>query len=109
MGTTVTLMVNLPVQKNVIALPYSAVYDNDRVYKLVENRMRRVRIERIGEWTDSQGQVHLLVRGGQFEKGDQIIVSQIPNAVEGLKVRLETFKNKKITSSENSGGDATQN
>lgn len=109
MGATVTLLVEMPAQANVIALPYSAVYDNDRVYKLVEDRMRRVRIERVGQWTDSDRQIHILVRSKQLEKGDQIIVSQIPNAVEGLKVRLESFDNKKITSSLNTRGDATQN
>lgn len=109
MGTTVTLKVNLPTQSGVIALPYSAVYDNDRVYKLVEGRMRRVLIGRVGEWTDSNGQVHILVHGKAFEKNDKIIVSQIPNAVEGLRVRLESFKNNKITSSVNTGGDPAQN
>jgi len=109
MGATVTLLVDLPVQANVIALPHAAIYDNDRVYKLVEDRMRRVSIERVGEWTDSGGATHILIRSNELNKGDQIIISQLPNAVEGLKVRLETLNNKTITSSVIDSGDATQN
>lgn len=109
MGATVTLLVSLPTQAKVIALPYSAIYDNDRVYKLVEDRMRRVPIVRIGEWTDGDGENYVLVRSKELNKDDQVIISQLPNAIEGLKVRVESLNNNTITSSVNNSGNATQN
>jgi len=90
LGQFVTLSLQLPIQKNVIALPYEALYGTDRVYKFTEQRMQRIAVERIGEYITATGKSRILIRSEQLKAGDEIIVTQLPNAIDGLKVRLDT-------------------
>ena len=76
-------------QANVIALPFEAVYGTDRVYKLVDGRMRKVIIERIGETINDDGESKILVRTPDLQTNEQVIITQLPNAMDGLKVKIE--------------------
>jgi multidrug efflux pump subunit AcrA (membrane-fusion protein) len=69
-----------------VALPYSALYGNRTVYALEGGRMSRVEVERIGETVMDQGERWLLVRSPQLKPGMQIIITHLPNAMQGLKV-----------------------
>lgn len=87
LGQFVTPVLQLPQQENVMTLPYSAIYGADRIYKLVDGRMHSVKIELVGEQIDAAGTTHVLVRSAQLNQGDQIISTQLPNAMEGLRVQ----------------------
>jgi multidrug efflux pump subunit AcrA (membrane-fusion protein) len=87
-GQFFSLFLNLPEQAQVIALPYEAVYGTNRIYKLVDERMKGITIERVGEQVTSSGKSQLLIRSSELQRGDQIIITQLPNAMEGLKVRV---------------------
>jgi RND family efflux transporter MFP subunit len=87
LGQFLSLFLSLPRQPNVVALPFEAVYGTNRIYKLVEGRMKGITIERIGEQINSDGKSHILVRSPELQSGDQVIITQLPNAMEGLKVR----------------------
>ncbi len=87
-GRTLELSLTLPRQAGVVAVPYEALYGTERVYKLVDGRMQGVVVERVGELRTSTDQRRVLLRGPGLADGSQIIVTQLPNAVEGLRVRV---------------------
>jgi len=84
-GRTVELTVKLPAIGDAIALPSQALYGNKHVYRIVDGRMQRVDVDRIGEFGTSAGR-KILVRSQELAPGDQIIITQLPNAIDGLRV-----------------------
>jgi HlyD family secretion protein len=88
LGQFLTLALNLPRQNRVVALPFEAVYGTNRIYKLKDGRMKGLTVERVGEQMTADGKSYILVRSSELQQGDQVIVTQLPNAMEGLKVRL---------------------
>ncbi|MEP4468418.1 MAG: hypothetical protein ABJ022_19260, partial [Marinobacter alexandrii] len=57
------------------------------VYLMTQDqRMERVRIERIGESLADNGERWLLVAGETMKPGAQLITTHLPNAMTGLKV-----------------------
>jgi multidrug efflux pump subunit AcrA (membrane-fusion protein) len=87
LGQFVNLHLLLPPQRHVVAVPFEAIYDNQRVYKLSsEGRMVKVEIKRLGEHTKPNGETRVLIHSPQLTMGEQLVVTQLPNAVEGLKV-----------------------
>jgi len=87
-GRTLELVVSLPVQRDVIALPFEAIYGTNRVYRLTDGRMQGVTVERIGETRFAQGNREVLLRSLALTEGDGVVVTQLPHALEGLKVRV---------------------
>lgn len=88
LGQFITLFLDLPAQAQVVALPFSAMYGKDRIYKLVAERMQGLTVERVGEYVESTEDVKMLVRSLQLNAGDRIITTQLPNAIEGLRVQV---------------------
>jgi RND family efflux transporter MFP subunit len=88
LGEFLTLQLSLPHQSRIIALPFEAVYGINRIYKLIDGRMKAVNIERIGERSTTKGYSEILVRSPELHQNDQVIVTQLPNAMDGLKVRV---------------------
>lgn len=87
LGSVVNLSIALPEEANVVALPIHAVYDNNRVYRIANNRLQAVDIERVGEHLDDAGTYRVLVRSPALARGDQLLVSQLPTAMSGLLVK----------------------
>jgi multidrug efflux pump subunit AcrA (membrane-fusion protein) len=88
LGRTLELAVSLPAVEQAISLPAEALYGSNRVYLLEDSRMRGIRVERIGDARGPRGEHRVLVRSPELGAGRQIIVTQLPNAVNGLKVRI---------------------
>lgn len=88
LGQFAELHLQMPPQHNVLALPFSALYGLDRVYRVVDQQMRSVNVERVGEYRDANGQQKILVRSQEIEAGDQIVTTQLPNAINGLRVNV---------------------
>jgi len=86
LGTFVELRLRLAQQDQVIELPYNALYELDRVYLLNEGHLEAVTIERIGEYRTDDGEKRLLVRSSELKQGDQLVSTQLPNAITGLRV-----------------------
>lgn len=86
LGSLVNLTIALPPENNVVLLPIHAVYDNTRVYRIEDNRLQAVEIERVGEHVDESGNYRVLVRSSALNQGDQLMVSQLPTAMTGLLV-----------------------
>lgn len=54
--------------------------------KVQENRLAGVRVRRAGEARDSNGRAGVLVTSPALASGDRVVVNQLANAVEGLRV-----------------------
>jgi multidrug efflux pump subunit AcrA (membrane-fusion protein) len=87
-GRFVRLDLKLPAQSSAIALPFEAVYGTDRVYRVdADQRMRPVRVERLGETRGEDDRSLVLVRSTELADGDRVVITQLPNALDGLLVR----------------------
>jgi multidrug efflux pump subunit AcrA (membrane-fusion protein) len=86
-GALLPLSFSLPAEDDVVAVPYQAIYGNSRLYLLLEDRLQGVEVESIGQYIDADGTSLLLVKSSQINNGDEIVVTHLPNAVSGLKVR----------------------
>lgn len=88
LGTFVELQLQLAKQENVIEIPFSALYGLDHVYLIQEGFLQSVAIERIGEVARPSGQNSVLIRSNEIAAGDMIAITQLPNAITGLKVEI---------------------
>lgn len=86
LGTFIELKLKLAQQNDVVALPFNALYGLDHVYRIKDGYLQSVSIERVGESTNNQGQKQLLLRSQDLHQGDQIVSTQLPNAITGLRV-----------------------
>ena len=90
-GELLTLTLSLPVVDGAIAIPFQAIYGNSRIYLKRENRLVGIDVETVGQLQDtnagSNTEAKLLIRSDSIEADDKIVVTHLPNAVTGLKVR----------------------
>jgi HlyD family secretion protein len=87
-GSLLSLNFGLPEQLDVMAIPYQAIYGNSRIYLLKEDRLEAVNVESVGQYLKSDGSAALIIRSAKVNENDQIVVTHLPNAVDGLKVSL---------------------
>lgn len=85
LGRVVELQVTLPAEPDLVALPVQAIYDNDRIYRIEQGRLQAVEVEVVGSSQDEAG-YRMLVRAAQLRAGQQIITTQLPQAMNGLRV-----------------------
>ncbi|MCL4409690.1 MAG: HlyD family efflux transporter periplasmic adaptor subunit, partial [Gammaproteobacteria bacterium] len=85
-GEFVSVQLTLPPRGNSIAIPYSALYGLDRVYRVRDNRLEAVQVSKIGDYSDQDGKSRLLIQSQDLQQGDVIITTQLPNAINGLAV-----------------------
>ena len=86
LGSVVNLNLQLPAEPDVVPVPVHALYDNNRVYRIDDNRLQAVMVERVGEQLDDAGNFRVLVRSHELHHGDHLMVSQLPTAMTGLLV-----------------------
>jgi multidrug efflux pump subunit AcrA (membrane-fusion protein) len=80
------LLLSLPVIEDAVSLPVSALYGGDTVYRVVDDRLQSVAVQHLGEHLGSDGESRLVLKSSLLAEGDRVMVSQIPAAVDGLKV-----------------------
>jgi len=86
LGSTVRVLLELPPQVNVFALPAEALYGRNQLYKLVENRMQMIEVERVGERVQLVGGTEVLVRSPDLKEKDRVVITKLSNAADGLLV-----------------------
>jgi multidrug efflux pump subunit AcrA (membrane-fusion protein) len=86
-GETLEIILVLPSIENVFSLPASAIYGTDRIYRVEKERLIAVKIEKLGSQYINDNQF-VLVRSEKLQPGDEIITTQLPHAVSGLKVEV---------------------
>jgi len=87
-GRVMQLRLTLPHQEGVMPVPFEALYGSDKVYVIDEQqRLLPIQVERVGEiWLNGKNQV--LIRSPQLQPGQQLLITQLPNAVESLLVEV---------------------
>lgn len=86
LGRVVQLTVNLPLVDNTVLLPVEAIYGTNRVFIVDQQRLRAIPVDRFGEQRARDGSHSVLIRSEQIAPGTAIVVSQMANAVTGMKV-----------------------
>lgn len=86
-GRFVNVRLRLPEVPGVVALPRQALYGKDRVYQVVDDRLQPVTVSYLGSRSAANGEEEILVKSDAVKAGDRIVVTQLPNAIEGLRVR----------------------
>lgn len=87
LGRTLELSLTLDEVEDAISIALGAIYGQNRVYKVVGERMVGVEVKRLGERRTPGGGAEILVRSADLEAGDRIVITQLPNATDGLRVR----------------------
>jgi len=85
-GSSISLSLKRPDKQNVIVIPYSAIYDNNRIYRVVDKHLQMINVQIAGNYLDDQGTEKLLIFSSQIKSGNEILVTHLPNAISGLKV-----------------------
>ena len=107
LGETLELRVNLPSVPHSFRIPVAALYGTDRVYVVEEQRLHARRVNVMGSLYEGNQQF-LLVTGDQLKTGDTLLVTQLPVAIEGLKVesQLTDTETEKTASSPDTVSDS---
>lgn len=88
-GELLALDLRLPEEAGVYALPYQAIYGNSRIYLVVDDRLEALDVETVGQSRGADGSARVLIRSDRIAPGDRIAITHLPNAVTGLKVRID--------------------
>lgn len=91
-GELVSLDVLRAPVEGVVAVPYTALFGGNRVYRIEEGRLRAVDVEVMGEAAGDAdapaGQAARLLVRGALKDGESLLATHLPNAVSGLKVEV---------------------
>ncbi|MDH3643849.1 MAG: biotin/lipoyl-binding protein [Gammaproteobacteria bacterium] len=85
-GRVIDLTITMPAETDVVALPVQSIYENNRIYEVVDDRLNAIKVERIGEMQSADGRYRVLVRSPELNGGESIITTQLPRAISGLLV-----------------------
>lgn len=79
--------VNLALEEetDVFILPVTALYENQFVYRIEDDRLQRVSVNVVGH-QGHQREVRVLIRSEDLNPGDSVLVTRLANAVTGLPV-----------------------
>ena len=88
LGRTVEIVLGLSAVQDAVAVPREALYGTDRVFVLDGERMRSIEVERLGETHPDNGDSRVILRSSQLMPSDRLIVTHLPNAIDGLRVRV---------------------
>ncbi|BCX81855.1 HlyD family secretion protein [Methylomarinovum caldicuralii] len=84
-----TVHLQRPPQDGVVPIPYTALYGNDLIYRIVEGRLRATRVTFLGDWHRKGDQRWSLVRSPDLNPGDLVLVTHLPDAADGMAVTVK--------------------
>lgn len=87
LGRAGELYLHLPPEPDLVAVPPSAIYGQQRIYEVRDGLLHTIAIRRAGEILLDNGEQWPLV-AGDIKPGALILTTQLPNAVGGTAVRL---------------------
>jgi multidrug efflux pump subunit AcrA (membrane-fusion protein) len=87
-GKTMDVTVVMPVLQQVTGVPVQSLYGDDRIYTVVDGRLRGVQVHTLGRRLDGSGQVQLLVKPTTNELRGEVLTTSLPQASTGLKVNV---------------------
>lgn len=86
-GKVLALTLNLPPLNNVFSVPVASIYGTNRLYLVKNRRLLAVLVDKRGNQFKS-GKQFVLVSSDKLKPGDAVITTQLPQAVNGLKVEV---------------------
>ncbi|WP_404364634.1 efflux RND transporter periplasmic adaptor subunit [Marinobacter sp.] len=89
LNRTLDLRLSLAPETDTFSIPVSALYDENTVYRITDSRLEPVQVELAGD-RFVNGRQELLIRSPALDTGDRILITQLPNALRGLKVDVVT-------------------
>ncbi|MDX1755314.1 MAG: HlyD family efflux transporter periplasmic adaptor subunit [Marinobacter sp.] len=94
-GGMLPVVLRRPPIASAVAVPYSALYGNNSVYTVSpEQRLRRLNVRLRGEVHRDDGQRWALISGEALADGQRLVITHLPNALEGLKVDVANEGNR---------------
>lgn len=88
-GRFIRLILRLPEQSGLLAVPAEALYGPNRLYRVdQESRLVPVTVQRVGESRGPDGRSLVLIRAPGLPADSRLSVTQLANAVEGLLVSV---------------------
>lgn len=96
-GSTLAIDLALPAIDNVVVLSPDSLYGGGRIYLVQDGRLQAKTVRRLGRINapsddagdgDGGRETWLLVDGDDFEDGDMILDSRLPQAINNLQVRV---------------------
>ena len=90
LGRMINLVIELPAQRELIALPAQSLYENNKVYTVENDRLVGHEVERVGETESEDRGYEVLVRTNSIPAGTPIITTALPKAITGLLVEVAT-------------------
>jgi RND family efflux transporter MFP subunit len=86
-GDTLEMTLELAAIEDVFSVPVSSIYGTDRIYRVENERLVAINVEKLGsQYRD--GRQFVLLRSERLKPGDEIVTTQLPLAVNGLKVEV---------------------
>ncbi len=85
-GHSLAIALNLPAETDVAAIPYEALYGRKRIYLVHEGRMKGLDVDTVGEYREPGLKPRILVRAEGLQPDLPLITTQVPRAVDGLKI-----------------------
>ena len=92
-GAIVSLHLVLPPVPGSVAVPASALYGGDTIYRVRDGRLQRIAVEVAGHRRGPDGTTWVVVRSASLRRGDRVVVTHLPQAVDGLRVEIVTANN----------------
>ena len=87
LGAFMNAVLTRPAVEGVLSLPFSALHGGDRVYQVVDGRLKGLAVTRVGELREG-GEPRLLVRVPALVEGAEVMITHLPNALDGLAVEV---------------------
>ena len=94
-GVSMRMKLYRPIEQNAVAVPFSALYGRNRIYKIVEGRLRAVQVNYIGKidpplaYRQKSENAWALIRSEKILNDTSIMITHLPNAVDGLPVSVQ--------------------
>lgn len=86
LGRSLRLQLQLPQIDNTFVVPNTAIFGTNRVYKIVDNRLKTVDVTRLGDFDTRNAVPSSLLQSQAITDGDILLKTQLPNAIENLLV-----------------------
>ena len=87
LGRSLAINVTLPAIADVVPVPPTALYGLNKIYRVVDERLESLQVNRVGDSVDANGKPVVLIASPAIKTGDRLVITQLPNAITGLRVK----------------------
>lgn len=88
LGSTLDILVYMPVLENVVVVPPDAIYNGNRVYVVIDGALEPREVNQVGMRIEDDGSHAIILDGSNFSPDEDILTSRLPQAVSGLQVQI---------------------